>query len=233
MTTAASGVAPASPDPQQVLLVDDLPDALALVHQAVVLAFPAAQCVFARSLREGLAGLEGAEHFDLALVDLSLGDGNGVQLIEALNERQPRCTVVVSSIHGDDDSLFQALQAGAHGYLLKDHPPEWLAQQLRGITQGQPPLSPAIARRLLRHFQRPSPLAPAPAAAPADPLPALTAREREVLGLLAQGVRLADIGTTLGISRHTAGDHVKNVYRKLNISSRAAAALHARQLGLA
>ncbi len=217
---------------RDVLLVDDLPDALAMVHTAVQQAFPGARCNCAGSLAQALALLDGGQAFDLALVDLSLGDGHGVQLIAQLNRRQPGCTVVVSTIHGDDDSLFQALQAGAQGYLLKDHPASWLAQQLQGITQGQPALSPAIARRLLRHSPPPAP-APAGAPAPAASAPALTPREREVLGLLAQGVRLADIGTALGISRHTAGDHVKNVYRKLNITSRAAAALHARQLGLA
>ena len=138
--------------------------------------------------------------------------------------------MVVASIHDDDDHLFQALQAGAQGYLLKDHPTAWLALQLRGIAQGQPPLSPAIARRLLRHFQAPP---PTPAQSPAAPaVTDLSARERDVLGLLAQGVRIADIGIALGISRHTVGDHVKNIYRKLNISSRAEAALQARHLGL-
>ena len=133
--------------------------------------------------------------------------------------------MVVASIHDDDEHLFQALQAGAQGYLLKDHPTAWLAQQLQGIARGQPPLSPAIARRLLRHFHA------APAAQPHAACD-LSARERDVLGLLAQGVRIADIGIALGISRHTVGDHVKNIYRKLNIGSRAEAALQARDLGL-
>ena len=140
--------------------------------------------------------------------------------------------MVVATIHDDDDHLFHALQAGAQGYLLKDLPTDWLAAQLRGIAQGQPPLSPAIARRLLRHFQAPAlvnaqmPELAAPAATD------LSTRESEVLGLLAQGVRIADIGVALGISRHTVGDHVKNIYRKLNITSRAEAALQARHLGL-
>lgn len=163
--------------------------------------------------------------FDVALVDLGLPDGDGADLIRAIQRQQPRCAAVVATIYDDDEHLFQALQAGAQGYLLKDHPPQWLAQQLRGIFEGHPPLSPAIARRLLRHFQRPQ-------AGPAPPEAELTAREREVLGLLAQGVRIADIATELRISPHTAGDHVKNIYRKLNIGSRAEAALHARGLGL-
>lgn len=213
-----------------ILVVDDLSDALAMLQDAIGAAFGPVHCTLARSVREALGVIDSGTPFDLALVDLALGDGSGLALIERLAQRQPQCAVVVASIHDDDDHLFQALQAGAQGYLLKDHPTAWLALQLRGIAQGQPPLSPAIARRLLRHFQAPP---PTPAQSPAAPaVTDLSARERDVLGLLAQGVRIADIGIALGISRHTVGDHVKNIYRKLNISSRAEAALQARHLGL-
>ena len=214
---------------KHILVVDDLADALAMLQDAIQAAFGDVPCTLARSVREALGVIDSGRTFDLALIDLALGDGSGLELITRLSLRQPHCTVVVASIHDDDDHLFQALQAGAQGYLLKDHPTPWLALQLQGIAQGQPPLSPAIARRLLRHFQPPRPVP-----APTSPHMAtdLSARERDVLGLLAQGVRIADIGIALGISRHTVGDHVKNIYRKLDINSRAEAALQARQLGL-
>lgn len=207
-----------------VLVLDDLPEALAMMKQAVGQAFPRARSVAVSSLREAREAIR-EQAFDLALIDLGLGDGHGQALISQLSQSQPACAVVVATIYDDDDNLFQALQAGAQGYLLKDQSTSWLVHQLQGIAEGRPPLSPAIARRLLKHFQ-------APFAAPV-PQPLLTARERDVLGLLAQGVNIADIGAALGISRHTVGDHVKNLYRKLNISSRAEAALHARGLGLA
>jgi len=207
-----------------VLLVDDLPEALAILQNAVLGAFPQAHCERASSVGEARLALS-AERFDLALVDLGLPDGSGLEVITFLSERQPDCAVVVASIYDDDEHLFQALQAGAQGYLLKDHPVDWLTRQLRGIVDGQPPLSPAIARKLLRHFQAPPDVNPIGAIE-------LSAREREVLGLLAQGIRIADIAAELNISRHTVGDHVKNIYRKLNIGSRAEAALHARSLGL-
>ena len=217
---------------KQILLVDDLADALDLLQDAVLVAFGPVPCTFARSVRQALAVLEKADRdglrFDLALVDLALGDGSGLQVIAQLAQRQPGCAVVVASIHDGDEHLFQALQAGAQGYLLKDHPSDWLARQLQGISQGQPPLSPAIARRLLRHFQTPVVVQ----SLEVTEASRLSVRETEVLGLLAQGVRIVDIGIALGISRHTVGDHVKNIYRKLNISSRAEAALQARQLGL-
>lgn len=212
---------------KQALLLDDLPDALAIVEAAVREAFNHVECTTARSVREALELID-RKAFDLALVDLSLSDGHGRDVIVQLAQRQPQCAIVVSTIHDDDENLFQALQAGAQGYLLKDHPVSWLATQMKGIVQGQPPLSPAIARRLLRHFQKPPTKAP-----PTEGKEELSTREREVLGLLAQGVRIAEIGETLGISRHTVGDHVKNIYRKLNISSRAEAALQARSMGLA
>lgn len=206
-----------------VLLVDDLPDALSMMEAAVRDAFSSVRCTLADGMNQALAEAR-KQNFDLALVDLSLGDGSGIGVIAHLAQHQPRCVVVVATIHDDDDHLFQALQAGAQGYLLKDRPASWLARQLRGIVEGQPPLSPSVARRLLRHFQQPE--RPEPSGAK------LTPREREVLVLLAQGMSIADIGAELGISRHTAGDHVKNVYRKLSINRRTEAALQARSMGL-
>lgn len=221
---------------KHVLLVDDLDDALAIVQAAVQAAFTDVQCTCAHGAREALALAQAPPQgraFDLALVDLSLGDGHGCEVIARLAQCQPQCAIVVSTIHDDDEHLFEALQAGAQGYLLKDHPVDWLARQLQGFDQGQPPLSPAIARRLLRHFRAPASGIVQPQAPQASQAADLSAREREVLGLLAQGLRIADISALLSISRHTVGDHVKNIYRKLNVSSRAEAALTARGLGLA
>jgi DNA-binding NarL/FixJ family response regulator len=232
---------------RKVLIVDDLPEALAMVRAAVLEAFAEARCAEADSMAAASALL--AERcFDLALIDLGLPDGDGVDLIARVARAQPDCLIVVATIYDDDEHLFRALQAGAQGYLLKDQPRGWLVRQLLGLAQGQPPLSPAIARRLLRHFRAeaadrtppavvtgrgaPMPAMPGPASF-GSPEAELTAREREVLSLLAQGARSADIALALGISRHTVGDHVKHIYRKLEIGSRAEAALRARRLGLA
>jgi DNA-binding NarL/FixJ family response regulator len=209
------------------LLIDDLPDALDRLAQAAHLAFPHIECQRAGSVADSLRALaQPGLHLDLALVDLDLGDGSGLTVIEALSRLHPDCLIVVVTIYDDDAHLFPALEAGAQGYLLKDQPLEQLVQQLRGIGEGQPPLSPAIARRLIRHFTRPEVGATGPTPVSLSP------RETEVLALLAQGIRLGELAERLGISRHTAGDHVKNIYRKLNISSRAEAALQAARLGL-
>lgn len=206
------------------LIVEDMPESQEMLMEVARSAFPGITCHCAADVAEAQALLATGPAFDLGLIDLALPDGNGVDVVQALAQRQPDCTIVVASLFDDDGHLFPALRAGAHGYLLKDQPPELLARQLKGIQEGQPPLSPAVARRLLAHFR--------PELAAANPAVQLTPREQEVLTLLARGTSIATIGLELGISRHTAGDHVKNIYRKLNISSRAEAALAAKSRGL-
>lgn len=207
---------------RSVLIVDDLEDARSLLRVIARESFPGCELREATGVQDARAAVA-AEAFDLALVDLSLADGSGTEVLQYLKLAQPKCVAVVATIHDADQHLFSALQAGADGYLLKDQPPDVLRRQLQRITDGEPPLSPAVARRLVRHFKE------TPAAA--DDVP-LTPREREVLALLTRGLTLAEIGRLLDLSRHTVGDHVKSLYRKLNISSRAEAALRARTIGL-
>lgn len=206
------------------LIVEDLPESQEILCEVAMAAFPGIECTCEADVRGALARLDTC--FRLALIDLSLPDGSGIEVIERLTAQRPGCTIVVATIFDDDEHLFSALRAGAQGYLLKDELPEVLARQLRGIRDGQPPLSSSVARRILQHFHRPHP----PAEGNAQT--ALTAREREILSQLARGLSIAAIGQMLGISHHTVGDHVKNIYRKLNISSRAEAALKAKTLGL-
>ncbi|MBP9713469.1 MAG: response regulator transcription factor [Sterolibacterium sp.] len=208
------------------LILDDVPAARDLLGEVASHVFPEIRLEKAASLAAAhLLLAQPGSFYDLALIDLALPDGHGTELIAALAQSHPACLIVVASIFDDDAHLFPALRAGAQGYLLKEQSREQLERQLGGIVDGQPPLSPAIARRLMRHFQLTE-------ENPPDSENPLTPREREVLGWLAQGIRLAEIAEKLHISRHTAGDHVKNIYRKLNISSRAEAALQARTLGL-
>jgi DNA-binding NarL/FixJ family response regulator len=135
---------------------------------------------------------------------------------------------VVVTIHDDDEHLFPALQAGAFGYILKEQPRALITEQLQRMSQGEPPLSPSIARRVIAYF--------AAQAKPQQPdlMPhvSLTERESEVLLRVAKGFTLPEIGVQLGLSRHTIADYVKQIYRKLNVSSRAEAALEAQRLGL-
>jgi DNA-binding NarL/FixJ family response regulator len=204
-----------------------MPESQEMLKEVAQAAFPGIRCCCVADVA-GAMKMLGQFQFDLALIDLSLPDGEGRTVIEAMSARFPQSVIVVATIFDDDDHLFPALRAGAQGYLLKDQSPEQLVQQLRGISEGHPPLSPSVARRLLDHFREDKEAARIET--PEEAL--LTPREREVLVQLTRGISIVDIGAVMNISRHTVGDHVKNIYRKLNISSRAEAAMQAKQMGL-
>jgi DNA-binding NarL/FixJ family response regulator len=125
---------------------------------------------------------------------------------------------------GDDASVIAALSQGAQGYLLKDSPFETFVRQLTLIEQGLPALSPSIARRIVEHFRK--------TAVAHEISNDLTPRERDVLGLIGRGLRNADAAVALGLSESTVASHIKSIYAKLGISSRAEAALQAARLGL-
>ncbi|WP_269714985.1 response regulator [Caulobacter sp. NIBR2454] len=163
---------------------------------------------------------------DLALVDIGLPDGSGIDLVGQMARTQPHTISIVTTIFDDDTNLFDAIAAGAQGYLLKDQDTPAFVEALRRIERGEPPLSPSIARRMLEHFRRAEPAAP-----PSDMEP-LTPRETEVLALLGRGLRVSEAAHVLGISDHTVAGYVKTVYRKLNIASRAEVALEAARRGL-
>lgn len=207
------------------LIVEDQPALAAWLHETLDVCFPGIAVTIASSRVEALRQLAAAtpeQAPQLALVDLGLPDGNGVDVIRALALLENPCHIVVTTIYADDQHLFPALKAGAQGYLLKDQPRDKTVQALRGIASGEPPLSASIARRLLRVFSDPS----------HESAQSLSPRERETLSLIARGFRIGEVATTLGVSHHTAHEYVKNVYRKLKISSRAEATLEATRLGL-
>lgn len=199
------------------LIVDDLASSRDWLACATTLAFPGIAIAQAATLAQAMPLCEPPP--PLALIDLGLPDGSGIRLIEHLHPRGVLC--IVATVFDDDAHLFPALHAGAQGYVLKDQTPEALAAMLGGIAAGQPPLSPSIARRLLRHFQP---------AAPAEN--ALTARETEVLRLIAKGMSIGESADLLGLSRHTVAGYLKDIYRKLAVGSRAEATLEAMRRGL-
>ncbi|MFM8901600.1 MAG: LuxR C-terminal-related transcriptional regulator [Burkholderiales bacterium] len=188
--------------------------------------------------------------FKLVLVDLELPDGNGMELLAEL--RGYPATKIVTTLYSDDDHLFPALQCGADGYLLKEDRFEVLVEELQKIVRGQPPLSPAIARRLLTHFRSGQAGVSAEAShatlstpsafsssrpmalgrgAPLD-YEKLTPRETEVLTYLSKGFTIKEIANLTGIKWFTVNDHIKSIYKKLNVSSRAEAAVLASKQGL-
>lgn len=189
----------------------------------------------------------GSEPFKLVLVDLELPDGNGLDLLSEMVGHP--ATRIVTTLYSDDEHVFPALQRGADGYLLKEDRFEVLAEELQKIVRGQPPLSPAIARRLLAHFRTgdappvradgghsPGDFEPARSATPrvyAEPdHEHLTPRETEVLTYLSEGFTIKEIASLMSIRWFTVNDHIKAIYRKLNVSSRAEAAVLASKQGL-
>lgn len=211
---------------KNILLLEDLPEIRVWLRKLVLQVFPAAQISESARVHDALS-LVSAVKFDLALIDLGLPDGSGVDVVTKLRDVQPDAQSVVVTIHDDDEHLFPALQAGAFGYILKEQPRELITEQLQRISQGEPPLSPSIARRVMAHFSQ-----KAKPQANALPHVSLTDRESEVLLRVAKGYTLPEIGVQLGLSRHTIADYVKQIYRKLNVSSRAEAALEAQRMGL-
>jgi DNA-binding NarL/FixJ family response regulator len=213
---------------RNILLLEDLPEIRSWLRGLVERVFPDARISEAARVHDALELVQSVK-FDLALIDLGLPDGSGVDVVTKLRDLQPDTQSVVVTIHDDDEHLFPALQAGAYGYILKEQARELIAEQLQRISQGEPPLSPSIARRVIAYFN--AKVKPQTQAA-AIPHVALTERETEVLLRVAKGFTLPEIGVQLGLSRHTIADYVKQIYRKLNVSSRAEAALEAQRLGL-
>lgn len=206
------------------LVVEDLPAPAQWLAAVLEESFAGIRVDVASSLAEARAILEKRSP-DIALIDLGLPDGSGVDLIRDIAQSQPHCQCVVTTIYADDRHLFPALRSGASGYLLKDQPKERVVSALRGIASGEPPLSPVIAQRLLRVFGQDQ----AETAAQDNPL---SSREREALVLIAKGYKLPEVAEQLGVTRNTAAGFIKSIYRKLNISSRAEATLEAARMGL-
>jgi len=205
------------------LIVEDIAETSRWLTGIIGEAFPGCSIKEARNLRQAQQWIAG-EDFDLALIDIGLPDGSGLDVVRALRARDAQVMIVVATVMGDDGSIVTALSAGANGYLLKDSPAELFIAQLRQLHSGNPALSPSVARRIMSHF--------ASTAYVADADADLTPRETEVLSLIARGLRNAEVAAALGLTLHTVAGYVKSVYAKLGISSRAEAAQRAIRMGL-
>lgn len=226
------------------LIVEDLDEPRQWLAELLPHALPSIERVdTAADLLEGFA-LVKTNAYDLAIVDWHLPDGTSEVFIQRLVAAQPQVLVVVATIHDDDAHVFPALHAGATGYVLKSQPRAVVIAQLQRIEQGEPALSPSIAVRLLKYFSELK--TPATASKSEDapsgfaasrPLDAgeikkLTLRETDVLRLIAKGYKVAEAGKILGLTTHTVSGYVRDIYRKLGISSRAEATLEASRRGL-
>jgi DNA-binding NarL/FixJ family response regulator len=206
----------------RILIVEDLSETRRWLADIARAAFPDCTTTEAVSMRAGIAQAQ-ENAFDIALIDLGLPDGSGLEVLREMRLKQTETICVVTTIMGDDASIVGALSAGAQGYLLKEQPRDLLVRQLRQTAQGIPALSPSVARRIMEHFSR---------TGPAAAEETLTARERDVLALIGRGLRNGEAAEALGLSENTVAGYIKTIYRKLGISSRAEASWHAARMGL-
>lgn len=208
---------------KNVLIVEDVAATRDWLKGCIKKAFPDSDIRTTVDFRSGLYEIK-YSNVDLALIDLGLPDGNGVDLIAELKTRDPDAMIIVATVMGDDQSIISAISAGAQGYLLKDSPRDLFISQLKQHVLGIPALSPSVARRIMQHFRQ-----TAPEIKKAEDL---TAREVEVLTLIGQGLRNKEAAKELGVSLPTIASHIKSIYAKLGVRNRTEAAILAQKLGL-
>jgi len=178
--------------------------------------------------REAIAHLLGARP-DVLLVDLGLPDVHGTEVIRHAARTLPDCDIMVITVFGDERNVLASIEAGAAGYVLKDCSDSDLVGYVLELRAGGAPMSPGIARMVLKRMRAKSEQAGEPRS---EGEATVTAREADVLRLISRGYSYAEVGQKLGISVHTVGSHVKNTYRKLAVHSAAAAVMRATQLRL-
>jgi DNA-binding NarL/FixJ family response regulator len=171
--------------------------------------------------------MAGSYRPDVVLMDLRMPVLDGVAATRRLTAARLACKVIALTTFDDDETVFDALRAGAVGYLLKDVGSERLVEAIRATARGESFLQPAIASKVLAEFNRLSRAAPPPAE-----LPELSEREREVLRHLARGASNKEIAAQLDIAEGTVKNHVTSILGKLGVDDRTRAALRARELGL-
>lgn len=205
------------------LVVEDHADASVWLTGCLLRAFPGIQVSTATTCREGAAKLD--QQPQLALIDLNLPDGYGIDLVTKASRMKPPVCSIVTTVYDDEAHILPALRAGACGYLLKDASPDDLVQQLLLVERDEHPLSPSVTRSVLQYLVRQN-------AAVAEPGEPLTAIEREILISISNGYTLAEVARSRTISRNTVATHVKRIYDKLGIKNRPEAVLAAQRIGL-
>jgi DNA-binding NarL/FixJ family response regulator len=167
-----------------------------------------------RSVEDALAAIDESEPPDIILTDLGLPGLSGIEGIRLFRQRMPDVALLALTIHENNDKIFNAMCAGATGYMLKNTPPARLLEALREAASGGAPMSPEVARRVIQLFRDFRPVS-----ASYD----LTPQERQLLKLLVEGHHKKTAATEMGISFHTVSFHLKNIYEKLQVHSKSEA----------
>lgn len=212
-------------EPVRVLIADDHPHFREGL-KALLLSAPDLEVVGEAGDGEETVTLATELQPDVVLMDLNMPGTGGIEATRRVLHTSPHISVLVVSMHEDDDSVFAALQAGARGYLLKGALKAEILRAIRAVTGGEAIFGPAIAKRLMQYFAAPRPRAPK------DFFPELTEREHEILALIAQHQTNPEIAKRLSLSQKTVRNHVSNIFTKLQVSDRAQAIIRAREAGL-
>jgi DNA-binding NarL/FixJ family response regulator len=182
----------------------------------------------------------GVQKPDLLILDLGLPDGNGIDLIRTLHERDPALPILVISTWSTEQVIVAALQAGATGYVLKERDELEISLSIRSALRGGAPIDPFVAKRILELIGKGGSLLAKPVAQAqtqtqtdrgGDVSP-LTPREIEILSLVSKGLTNREIADVLALSKLTVGCHIRNIYKKLAVKSRTQAVFEARSYGL-
>ena len=196
----------------RVLIVDDDIEITNLLH--LVLdpnEFEVASCHTGREAVELAKKL----HPDVMIVDMYLPEMDGIACVRQLKPRVPSLQIIMLTVYEDTDRIFEALTAGASGYLLKRTPPAKIMESIADVHRGGSPMSSEIARKVVQSFQKPN--------SSPNETDQLTAREKEILTHLAKGFTYKEIGDEMFISDETVRSHLRRIYEKLHVHSRTAA----------
>lgn len=163
---------------------------------------------------------------DVILMDIKMPDGNGIDAARRILDTSPHIGILMVTMVEDDDAVFAAMRAGARGYLLKGALKAEILRAVRGVSSGEAIFGPAIARRLMEFFAAPRSAARGPV------FPDLTARERQILGLIAQHLTNPEIAARLSLRPKTVRNIASSIFTKLQVTDRAEAIIRARDAGL-
>ena len=215
--------------PVRVLLVDSDSHMRRVIAQELMADARTMLVAQAASLREGRRAIK-AHAFDVMLVDLQLGDGQGIDLIDHMKATHPNAEAVVVTTSEDDENAWRAFERGATGYLVKNSWFDNYVQAVLQVANGGAPITPRLARRLLQRFEpayglggQMLPLSPPQPATAAEGKEKLSEREKAVLRMVASGHTNAEIAAHLAITPMTVNTHIRNIYRKLQVRTRAQA----------
>ena len=208
--------------PIRILVADDHPG-FRFGLRALLTALPDTEVVGEVTTGEEALALAGAVRPDVILMDINMPGVNGIEATRRIRETQPEVRILMVTML-EDDSVFAAMRAGARGYVVKGAEPAEVLRAIRAVAAGDAIFSPGIAERLIHYFATPAAAAPR--------FPELTDREREVLGLIAQGLTNSAIAERLALSPKTIRNYITEIFSKLQVADRAQAIIRARDARL-